>query len=131
MRHVDVDGGRRPGGALLLGVCDCVPWMVSTTGSVSATTVGCGCLNAISDLGGSESGRRGSVFRVGPTREGWRTNRRTVGWSCVAAVDDARGGVDVIHGTEVESVSGVCMMGVVLTCYGRHRRRRRGQRGLR
>ena len=32
----------------------------------------------------------------------------TVGWSCVAAIDDARGGVDVIHGTEGESVSGVC-----------------------
>ena len=44
--------------------------MESTTGSVSATTAGCGCLNVISDLGGSDSGRRGSVFRVGTTREG-------------------------------------------------------------
>ena len=43
---------------------------MSTTGSVSMTTAGCGCLNVISDLGGSESGRRGSVFRVGAMREG-------------------------------------------------------------
>ena len=56
---------------------------------------------------------------------------RTVGWSCVAAIDDARGGVDVIHGTEDESVSGVChTMGGVLTCYGRRRCWRRGQRDL-
>ena len=41
-----------------------------TTGSASVTTAGCGCLNVISDLGCSESGRQGSVFRVGAAREG-------------------------------------------------------------
>ena len=105
---------------------------MSTTGSASGTTVGCGCLDAISDLGGSESGRRGSVFRVGTTREGLEDHAvGAVGWSCIAAINDARGGVDVIHGTEGESVSGVChTMGGVLTCYGCRRRRRRGQQDL-
>ena len=52
----------------------------------------------------------------------------TVGWLCIAAIDDTRGWVDIIHGTEGKSVSGVChTMGGELTCYNHRRCRRRGQ----
>ena len=34
----------------------------------------------------------------------------------IIAVDDAGGGVDIIHGTDVESVSSVYTTGGVLTC---------------
>ena len=52
----------------------------------------------------------------------------TVRWLCIAAIDNARGRVDVIHGAEGKSVSGVChMMGGVLTCYGHCRCRRHSQ----
>ena len=43
--------------------------------------------------------------------------------SCIVAVDDTGGRVDVIHGAEGKSISSTCTMGV-LTCHG-HRRRRR------
>ena len=108
-------------------MCNCVSWVVSTIGSASATTVGCGCLNAIFDLGGSESGRQGSVFRVSAMREGledWPSGQ----WGGRALLPSTTLGEDVIHGTEGESVSGVChTMGGVLTCYGRRRCRQRGQ----
>ena len=34
----------------------------------------------------------------------------------IIAIDDAGGGVDIIHGTDVESVSSVYMTGGALTC---------------
>ena len=111
-------------------MCDCVSRVVSTTGSASATTVGCGCLNAIFDLGGSESGRRGSVFRVGATREGLE-DQPSGQWGGRALLPSTTLGEDVIHGTEGESVSGIRhTMGGVLTCYGRRRCGRRGQQDL-
>ena len=86
-----------------------------------ATMVGCGCLNAIFDLGGSESGRRGSVFRVSAMREGLE-DRPSGQWGGCALLPSTTLGEDVIHGTEGESVSGVChTMGGVLTGYGRRR----------
>ena len=52
--------------------------------------------------------------------------RRCWGWlSCIIAVDDAGGWMDVIHGTEEKIVSSICTTGRVLTCHGHHRQRQR------